>query len=551
MMALLSNVNVDPLAAQLRPEATWSAGYGQLLPALLDPASPARAPDVDGALVFLDGEELVGAGLHGLPTEAAWELVRARADELLAALAGYAEALGTRPLVVSTVVLPPWRFTRFLEAHGPWSFEPWQARLNASLRALARGRANVLLLDWERLTLEHGHATLHDDRFWYLGRVKHSPRGLQVLADELRLLLAAWRGPARKVLALDADGTLWGGVVGEDGLAGIALSEDGVGKAYRDLQRALRSLKDLGVLLVLCSKNEERDVLEVLEAHPLRVLRADDFAARQVNWRDKATNLRALADELGLGLDAFVLLDDNPVERQLVREHAPEVAVPDPPTDPARLRSWLLREVVPRHFGRVALTEEDRGKTAQYAALAGRNALAAGLDLEAFLARLEVRLELLWSPRAHLARVGQLTRKTNQWNVTTRRYTDAEVEALLAADDVDVLAVSYADRLGEEGVVGLGVVRRAGTTARLDTLLLSCRVIGRRVEERLLRALAGRAAERGATRLEAEFLPTAKNAVAAGFFAAAGLTRVAGAPGGPERFEVELGPWLAGPSCRG
>lgn len=545
MKALLSNVNLDPLAALLRPEPVWTAGFGQLLRELTDPASPARAPEVDEALVFLDGEELVGAALHALPTEAAWETVRARADELLAALQAYAEGLGARPLVVSTVVLPPCRFTRFLEAHGPWSFAPWQAQLNASLRGLARARSNVLVLDWERLTLEHGHTALHDDRFWYLGRVKLSPRGLQVLGDELRLLLAAWRGPVRKVLALDADGTLWGGVVGEDGPGGIALSEDGAGKAFRDFQRALRSLLDLGVLLVLCSKNEERDVLEVLEAHPLRVLRPEDFSARQVNWRDKATNLRALADELGLGLDAFVLLDDNPAERQLVREHAPEVAVPDLPADPARLRSWLLREVVPRHFGRVTLTEEDRRRTAQYAARADRKALAAGLDLDAFLARLEVRLELLWTPRAHLQRVGQLTRKTNQWNVTTRRYTDAELEALLAADDVDVLAVSYADRHGEEGIVGLGVVRREGTTARLDTLLLSCRVIGRRVEERLLRALAQRAHERGATRLEAEFVPTAKNGVAAGFFAAAGLE------GGPERFAVELGPWLAGGSCRG
>lgn len=538
MKAILSNTNLEPLAALLRPEAAWFSGHGQLLRDLLDPASGAHAAGLDAALVFLDGEELLGAALSELPTEAAWAGVRARAAELFAALEAYGRALGTVPLVVSTIVLPPWRFTRFLEAHGPWSFERWQAELNAQVRALARGRSNVLVLDWERVTLEHGHATLHDDRFWYLGRVKLNQRGLVALESELRLLLAAWRGAARKVLAVDADGTLWGGVVGEDGPRGIALSEDGAGKAYRDFQRAVRSLQDVGVLLALCSKNEEQDVLEVLRDHPLSVLRPEHFAAREVNWRDKATNLRALADALGLGLDAFVMIDDNPVERQLLREHLPEVAVPDVPADPARLRTWLLRDVVPAYFGRVSLTEEDRGKTAQYAALAGRRELAATLDLDAFLARLEVRVDLAWNAPEHRLRIAQLTQKTNQWNVTTRRYTEAEVDALLAADDVDVLTASYADRYGQEGVVGLAIVRHAAAAARLDTLLLSCRVIGRRVEHRLLREVARRAVERGAARLEAEFLPTPKNAVAAGFFAGVGLT-----PSGEGRFVADLAAW--------
>jgi FkbH-like protein len=536
--AILSNINLDPLAALLRPEEVWRSGYGQLVPDLLDPSSGAHAPGVDAALVFLDGEELVGPALSELPTEAAWAAVRGRFDELLAALEGYARALGTRPLVVSTVVLPPWRFTRFLEAHGPWSFGAWQAELNAALRGLARGRSNVLVLDWERLTLEHGYAALHDDRFWYLGRAKLAQRGLTALKDELRLLLAAWRGAARKVLVLDADGTLWGGVLGEDGAGGIALSEDGAGKAFRDFQRAVRSLADVGVLLALCSKNDEAELLDLLRDHPMVLLRPDRFAAREVNWRDKATNLRALAQTLGLGLDAFVMIDDNPVERQLIREHVPEVAVPDPPADPARLRTWLLREVVPAYFGRVVLTEEDRGKTAQYAAQAGRRELGRGLDLAEFLARLEVKLDLTWNERAHRQRAAQLTQKTNQWNVTTRRYTDAEVEALLAADDVDVLTVSYADRFGQEGVVGLAIVRYAGAVATLDTLLLSCRVIGRHVEHRVLDAVARRARERGSTRLEAEFIPTKKNGVAAGFFAEVGLT-----PAGDGRFGADLTAW--------
>lgn len=526
--AILSNVNVDPLAGLLRPEPVWLCGYGRLELDLLDPTSGAYGPEVDGALVFLDAEELLGAALHDLPTDAAWAAVSERIDALLAAVDGYGRWLGARPLVVSTLVLPPWRFTRFLEAHSGWSFARWQADLNAKVRALARGRSNVLILDWERLTLEHGYAALHDPRFWYLGRVKLNQRGLTALRDEHAALLRAWRGGARKVLALDADGTLWGGVVGEDGPGGLQLSEDGVGKAFRDLQRALRSLAAVGTLLALCSKNEEADVLEVLRDHPMCLLRPEAFAAREVNWRDKATNLRALAETLGLGLDAFVFLDDNPVERQLIRDALPEVVVPELPADPAQRPGWLLREVVPAHFGRVTLTEEDRRKTEQYAAQAVRRELGGGLDLDAFLARLEIRLDLAWNPAAQRQRIAQLTQKTNQWNVTTRRYTEADVEAMLAADDVDVLTVAYADRFGQEGVVGLGILRHASDEARLDTLLLSCRVIGRRVERRLLLELARRAQARGARRLSAEFLPTSKNGVAAGFFGEVGLTDLGG-----------------------
>ena len=524
MKAVLSQLNLDPLRAVDRSETLFFAGYNQLIPTLRDPASGAHGPDLEAALVFLDGETILGADLFELPTPAGQAGALARLDELLAAISDYARRVAPVPVVVSTVLLPPERFLRFLEANSSFSFGDWQTALNQRIRASRETDRNVLILDWERCVADHGYRNLYDDRFFYLARVKLNQRAMEILHRELSGLLRAHRGQARKVLCLDLDNTLWGGVVGEDGLAGVALSEDGVGKAYRDFQRALRALRQLGVLLVINSKNNVADVDEMFSRHPMMVLAGEDFVARRINWEDKASNLRSLAAELGLGLDAFVALDDSPVERALLQKELPEVACPDFPQDPALLRCWLLRELVPAYFGRVSLTAEDQQRTAQYAARAQRAAIAPA-DPREFVKSLGIALDVRFNDPDQRARVAQLTQKTNQFNMTTRRSTEAEIDALLRDDRADVVTVGYQDRFGQEGVVGVALVSYRDARASVDTLLLSCRVIGRRVEHQLLLAVARRARERGCQFISAEFLPTPKNLAAADFYAEAGLVR--------------------------
>jgi len=340
------------------------------------------------------------------------------------------------------------------------------------------------------------------------------------------------------VLVFDLDGTLWGGVLGEDGPGGIALGEDGVGKCYRDLQRAIKELQATGVLLAVASKNEPTDVDKVLADHPMMLIRSDDLAAQRVDWTDKVTNIAAIADDLTLGLDSFVFLDDNPVERALVSESLPEVAVPDFPERPELLPEWFVREVVFPYFPKLRVLESDRAKTAQYKARGERTReLASSVDLAGFLERLDMQLDLRVDDELLVERAAQMTQKTNQFNLTLRRMTPGEVQSMVGDERYAVVTLGYRDRFADEGVVGLGILDRAN--ADVPVFLLSCRVIGRGVEDRLLERLQELATDAGLDALSCTFVPAARNQVAAGFLSGHGWRAVDTSPSGEITYRWE------------
>jgi FkbH-like protein len=361
-----------------------------------------------------------------------------------------------------------------------------------------------------------------------------NPAGLAELADLVARHAAAYHGRARKVVALDLDGTVWGGVVGEVGLTGIALGDEEVGLAFRDMQRELVRLHDSGTVLVACSKNNRDDVADVFERHPAMTLKLSHFAAERINWQDKATNIREMAAELGLGLDSFVFLDDNPVERDWVRQALPMVTVPELPEDPADRLSFLRGSGL---FDRIALTEADARRAEGYKAQGIRTRLKEGAgSFDDFLRSLEQEVAIEPVDEAALPRAAQLCQRTNQFNLTTRRHTIADLERMLEDDRTDVFQLSVRDRFADSGVTGLAILRRDGDAAEIDTLLLSCRVLGRRVEDCLLSFLAARASAAGARRLRGHYLPTAKNGQTATFFPDRGFE-----PAGPDgAFDLDL-----------
>ena len=328
------------------------------------------------------------------------------------------------------------------------------------------------------------------------------------------------RRPTAKVIALDADNTLWGGIIGEDGIDGFKLGPDYPGNCYLDFQRRLLDLQQRGFVLALCSKNNAADVDQVLKEHPHQLLKPHHFVAQRVNWQDKATNLRALAEELNVGLSSFVFVDDSAHETAAVRQLLSEVEVVQMPLDPLLVPQAL--ETVAR-LQTLSLTDEDRAKTGMYLAEAERRSHQArfgqnGGGFGDYLASLEMRMQVVYDGAAQVGRLAQLTQKTNQFNLTTRRYDEQQMAAFIAAEDCLVAHFSLADIFGDSGIVGLAVVRRPDAdTAELDSFLMSCRVIGRKAEQAFLQTLIARLAGTGVQTLLADYLPTAKNALVADF----------------------------------
>jgi FkbH-like protein len=361
-------------------------------------------------------------------------------------------------------------------------------------------------------------------------------KGLDHLAELHARYIAALRTPRRKCLVLDLDNTLWGGVLGEDGPEGIVLGQEGVGLAYREFQLAALALARRGVVLAVASKNNASDVAEVLDNHPEMVLRRRDFACLEVHWSPKSESLPRIAEQLNLGLDSFVFWDDEPREREIVRSQHPAVWVPEVPADPSGYARALLGLPC---FDVLNLTEEDRQRGEMYRQEAERKQWmqTTPANLDEFHQSLDMRVTLERADGYAVSRVAQLTQRTNQFNFTTRRYTEADIRAMLADASVSVYTLALEDRFGKLGVVGAAIVRRDAKEWQLDTFLMSCRALGRGAEEWFLAELCAEAAAAGA-RLHGSFIPSAKNAPARQFLTRLNVALDANADG-TCRFEID------------
>jgi len=414
-------------------------------------------------------------------------------------------------------------------------------RVNRNLRQLAGQHRGVYILDYDGLVARHGREHWCDERKWLTVRLPIAAANLAAMAREWTRYLAPLAGRVAKAVAVDLDNTLWGGVIGEDGMSAIQLGPEYPGAAYQALQRALVDLTRRGILLAVCSKNNPQDAMEVLAGHPGMLLRPEHFAAVRINWNEKSANLREIAAELNIGLNSIAFLDDNPVERQQVRDEAPEAMVLELPDDPMAY-GRAVRDYPA--FERLALAEEDRQRTGYYAAERERAALeqSAGTR-EDFYRSLEQEAEVSPVDRFTLARAAQLTQKTNQFNLTTKRYTEQQIDDLTKRPGWRVVALRLRDRYADNGVVGVAITHDEAGVCQIDAFLLSCRVIGRTVETALLACLAEAARERGARRLRGWFLPTKNNAPAKDFYRAHGFALVPQtiAEGNPaELWEAEL-----------
>jgi FkbH-like protein len=509
-----------------KPAAKVTVGaFGQVAQELLLSDSSVYREDPDVLLLVLAVEDLLEPLFTRPPSElsaqAAAALVSSRLEQMRGWLDVALERLPEMTCYVTLVGPSSAPLEHVLCPSAPERGQDSVLRLHEGVRGLVELGRRVVVVDWDWHVRALGTMGLTDPRLWYLARMRLNPIGLATLADLFAGHVRANAGSACKVAAVDLDGVLWGGVVGEGGLQGITLGTDGLGLAYQDLQRELLALRDLGVLIALCSKNNPEDVQEVFARHPAMILRPEHCAAERVNWRDKASNLRELAADLNVGLESFVFLDDSPIEREWVRKALPEVIVPELPDDPAD-RPGALRSAP--YFQRIASTEADRGRASAYQTERRRRDLATtAVSFEEFLSLLEQQATIEPVCDASLARAAQLCQRTNQFNLTTKRYTPAQLEAMLGDCDTELYTLSVSDRFGDSGITGLAILRIADEQALIDTFLMSCRVLGRRLEDTMLAYLAERAEMRGARLLVGHFTPTAKNAQVAGLYAAHGF----------------------------
>lgn len=483
--------------------------YGTYVQAALSPRSAINAAGCDAVLIALDYRALPLK--PGVVDATAAQANVAEAIEFLTTLTGGIKRHSGAPCILQTLAPPVETLFGSLDRQIPGTARALVEAFNRALPACLT--SGDMVLDIAHLAETVGLADWHSPAQWNLAKLPFSDFYVPLYAEHVTRLLGAMRGKSRRCLILDLDNTLWGGVVGDDGLAGIAISEgDAVGEAYRSVQQFALALRERGIVLAVSSKNDDAVARRVFKEHPEMLIRETHIAVFQANWNDKAANIKAISDELSLGLDAMVFLDDNPAERGLVRSLLPEVAAPELPEDPALYARTLAAA---GYFETIAFSEEDRQRAAFYESNMRRVALqqSAG-DVDAYLASLKMEITFKPFDETGRSRIAQLVNKSNQFNLTTRRYTEAELAALEARSECFTLQVRLSDMLGDNGMISVVICKPLDPAAwEIDTWLMSCRVLGRRVEQMVLSEIVYQARDRGIERLVGVYRPTERNAM--------------------------------------
>jgi FkbH-like protein len=546
------------LAKGLRP-AIEVAPYGQVFQTCLDWKSAFNTPlgaeagdpeALDAIVLLWRCEDLMADELTSLATDEAGAIERALAklDDLAVALATLTASFDGS-VVVSLPPYPQSPPVDLQDLIGGAALRRFYLAVALRWQEHCASNTRLLAFDLDQLQRSAGASQIEDLRKWYLYRQPYTEAFWQEAGEVLARILSIGRIPSHKCVVVDCDNTLWGGVVGEDGIEGIALGNDFPGFAFSDFQRQLLALHDRGILIALASKNDEALVWEVFEKHDAMVLKREHIAAWRINWDPKPDNLIALSKELNFALDAFVFIDDSSVEIQEVASRLPEVTCLQVPGDPAKIAELLRGNAL---FDSIQVTEEDRLRTKMVRSEIERTASGDAMSREKFLQSLELEVRVAQPGPEQLGRVAQLVGKTNQFNLTTIRRSQDEIVALSKSDDHRIYTLFVSDRFGDYGLVGVAIVEQAASEWALDTFLMSCRVLGRGVESAFLDVIFQQASAQGVERIAGSYLPTARNAVVAGFLADHGfeassedgnrwVARVGNTPASPDYIRVNPG----------
>jgi len=554
-LGLIGNGTLDLVAPALVATAARhgfllecvTADFGQAAQEALSPTSKINRARCDAVVIALDHRGLPLQAAIGDPAQAAASvedsigLVRRMA-------AGLREHSGAHS-IVQTLAPPPKPLFGSLDLVVPGTLRHTIDAYNRAL-CLEPREGGLALLDVAGLAEAVGLAEWHSPTHWNMAKLPFAADYVPLYADHVCRLIGALKGKSRRVLVLDLDNTLWGGVIGDDGFDGIVLGQgDGTGEAFHTVQRLALSLRERGIVLAVSSKNTDSVAREVFRSHPEMLLREDHIAVFQANWDDKATNIKAISEQLSLGLDSMVFLDDNPVERGLVRRFLPEVAVPELPEDPALYARTLAAA---GYFEAVTFSDEDRSRADFYQGNARRAVLGQQVgDVADYLAALDMEIDFRPFDATNRARIAQLVNKSNQFNLTTRRYSETDIAALQNDPDVLTLQVRLKDRFGDNGMISVVICRPLDAASwEIDSWLMSCRVLGRGVERMVLRHIVEQARRQGIEKLVGAYLPTPRNALVRDHYAGLGFEPIDEDADGATRWQLATSAEIDAPPMR-
>jgi FkbH-like protein len=545
-VAVLTDMAPQYLSQALRAAAfdyqwdlqAYEGAIGHMEADALDPGSGlfAFSPDV---VLVVPTAEAYAQRFRQAPPDGRPDMARSEADRLLRVVQALRQT-GEVSVLVATLCDIDDGLVGQYATRWPSSLRHSVRNLNALIAGEVTAQPGVFPVDVAALGAQVGRDQFFDDRSWYLTSNPFTMDFMAAIAESCLSVIEVLRGRVRKCLVTDLDNTIWGGVVGEVGVTGIAIGHSGVGAAFADVQAWMRDLSRRGVILCVCSKNDEKVAKEPFLSHPEMVLRLEDIAVFKANWIDKAQNLREVAATLNIGLDSVVFLDDSPFEREQVRQALPEVAVPELPDEPTQVPGFLRSLNL---FEAIAVSAEDAARTTMYRQEAAREqARSRASDIDSYLSSLGMRCAVAPFDEYSIPRVAQLTQRTNQFNLRTQRYTETQVAALAASPDCVTMAATLCDTFGNYGIIGAIILRRvADNSMLLDTFLMSCRVAKRGVEAFLFNKIAALARDLGCSTVQVEYLPTAKNGVIRSLPAELGLLPMTGpfdAPAGSERWAL-------------
>ena len=396
---------------------------------------------------------------------------------------------------------------------------------NDKLYRLSETHSNLKIIDFSRFCGRYPVSSLIDWRFYYISQMQVNPKLAGDFDIWIQKEIAAIEGNRKKCLILDLDNTLWGGILGEDGIEGIQIGNTYPGNAFLDFQNNILELSKSGAILAVCSKNNEKDVFDAWEQNPFLQIKKEQLAAWRINWNDKATNIIELSKELNIGLDSMVFVDDNPAERELIKQMLPMVEAPDFPEKPYLLPDFFGK-ICREYFQIYQLTKEDKEKLSQYKANTERSSFQKLFtSFDDYLKSLEIVLEIQAPNTVNLPRIAQMTQKTNQFNLTTKRYTDDDIRTMHASG-ARIYCLSESDRFGDNGMIGVAIVKMTGspTSAEIDSFLLSCRVLGKNIENVFLKYILKQLKQEGVRQMASTYVPTLKNSQASNFYDNNGFT---------------------------
>lgn len=531
-LALLSNVNVDLIIRNLKNsyDVYNSYGYGTWLQEFLDINSGLYNYNPELIFLLIDAKEYF-RGKENF--QECLDEIKKIEDILKVILMQNTDKL----LFISNIDYPEDKIYPYKIISNNKIIEYEWLKM---LKKLCDNYRNCYIFDIKSLIEQTGQKNFYSSKLWYIGSIPFSLEGINLITQHINQIVLAYQGKRKKCLLLDLDNTIWGGVVGEDGIDGLELSEFKEGGRYKDFQRLIKQIKDTGIVLGIVSKNNENDAIEVFKKHQHMILKEDDFVVMKINWNSKVDNIKEIAKELNIGLDSIVFIDDNEVECEQIRCILPDVTVPNFPKDTSDL-SQFIKEIYRKYFFTLDVTDEDKNKSLMYKQNIERQRLFNDFNnLEDFLYSLQTEIKVWKATNNDIERIAQLTQKTNQFNLTSHRYTIEDINNMLKNKNVEVWIGSVLDKFGDNGKVVVWIIYFRDDIAELDTFLMSCRVMGRHLEDQIIDFIEKKVYSKGIKKLRSYYIPSSKNLPVKDLFLKLGYSIIDIDEYGKVTYEIEL-----------